>query len=125
MYPKYLEMGYSPTKFIINGLEEKCSLSDIDELRIRSGNNYWAMEINKYIGYLISIYADHAENNYKDHFDRLSQKDHNLFKIVTRFWISWESFDIENIDPIYNSDLEISENFIKEMKDWSLNKIII
>jgi hypothetical protein len=45
--------------------------------------------------------------------------------MVVDFWNKWEVFDIENIDPIYNSDLELSDNFIDGLTDWTNNKTFI
>jgi len=47
-----------------------------------------------------------------------------LFGIVTDFWNKWTEFDIENIDAIYNSDIELAESFMTEMEDWIENKKI-
>lgn len=118
MYPKYLEMGFGPEKFIMNGLDEKCSINDIKKLHLKFLNKYKPDSINRYIGYLISIYADHVENNYDKHLELLQKKEPELFKIVTDFWNKWVEFDIENIDAIHNSDIELAESFMIEMEDW-------
>jgi hypothetical protein len=44
------------------------------------------------------------------------------YAIVSRFWKKWEEFDIENIDPIYNSDIELCDNFISDMEGWIENR---
>ncbi|WP_225037309.1 hypothetical protein [Winogradskyella sp. SM1960] len=118
MYPKYLEMGYSPEKFIMNGLEEKCSIEDIKKLHLKFLSKYKPDSINRFIGYLISIYADHIDNTYDEHLNLLEKKEPKLFRIVTEFWNKWTEFDIENIDAINNSDLELAESFMTEMKEW-------
>ncbi len=118
MYPKYLEMGYSPEKFIINGLDEKCSIDDIKKLNLKFLSKYKPDAVNRFTGYLISIYADHVDNVYDEHLNLLEKKEPELFRIVTEFWNSWTEFDIENIDPIYNSDLELAESFITKIEDW-------
>ena len=122
MYPKYKNMGYSDANFVINGLEEKCSLTDIKTLHLKFLSKYKANSINRFIGYLISIYADHIDNNYKTHLELLKKKDPDLFKVVTDFWNKWIAFDIENIDPIYNSDIELVGSFITDMETWIENK---
>jgi len=71
---------------------------------------------------LISIYADHATNDYTRHLNLLKQLDNDLFDIVTRFWKSWIDFDITNINSINNSDIELCDNFLDEMKLWIENK---
>lgn len=122
MYPKYTEMGYSPKKFLKDGLEEKCSISDIKKLHLKFLGKYRPISINKFIGYLISIYADHIDQDYNEHLKLLNLKETDLFKIVTDFWNEWVKFDIENIDPIYNSDLDLSENFMTNIENWIEDK---
>jgi hypothetical protein len=124
MYPSYIEMGYKPENFLINGLDEKCSLNDIKLLNLSFLGMYIAKSIDRYIGYLISIYADHVSNDYREHLRLLEQKDSNLFDIISRFWNKWKVFDIENIDPIYNSDIDLAESFISDMELWIENKKI-
>lgn len=122
MYPKYLEMGYSPEKFIVNGLGEKCHIKDIKSINLKFLGTYNSNSINRYIGNLISIYADHVDNDYTEHLKLLREKDDSLFSIITDFWNSWINFDITNIDPIFNSDIELSENFITAMEFWIKDK---
>jgi hypothetical protein len=117
-------MGYSPAKFLTNGLEEKCSLSDIKTLNLRFLGKYKSKSVDRFIGYLISIYADHIDNDYGEHLKLLKDKESDLFELVTAFWNKWKDFDIENIDPIFNSDIELAESFITDMENWVENKKI-
>jgi hypothetical protein len=126
MYPKYLEMGYSPKEFLKNGLALKTSISDIKKLKFSFLIFYNSCSINHFISYLLSILADHIkENDYTEHHKLLIKEDLKLYNIICDFWTKWQAFDIENIDPIYNSDLELTGNFVKELISWSENKIII
>lgn len=125
MYPKYREMGYSDEKFVHNGLNEKCSIRDIKNLRLSFMGIYRASSIDKFIGFLISIYADHVQHNYIEHLELLNQKDNQLFKTVTDFWKSWEIFDITAIYPIFNSDLNLGDKFIFAMEEWVEKKKVI
>lgn len=124
MYPKYLEMGYSPSKFLINGLAPKASLNDLIEIRLNFLGSYNSTAINRYIGSLISILADHVENDYSEHHEILKSIDGDLYRIFTIFWDKWINFDIENIDPIFNSDLELTNSLIAELTIWAETKII-
>lgn len=124
MYPEFIEMGYSPEKFLLNGLDEKCSLYDIKLLNLSFLKTYKAKSIEMYIGFLISIYADHIDNNYNEHLRLLKAKDSDLFEIISIFWRKWEKFDIANIDAIYNSDLALADSFVSDMKEWIKWKII-
>lgn len=124
MYPKFKAMGYDDEKFLINGLAEKCSITDIKKLHLKFLGKYVPDSVNKFIGYLISIYADHADNNYDKHLMLLESKEPELFKIVTKFWDKWKVFDIENIDPVYNSDIELVNSFLIDIEDWIRNKKI-
>ncbi|MEH6764918.1 MAG: hypothetical protein V7655_10495 [Aequorivita antarctica] len=122
MYPKFKAMGYSDEKFLMNGLAEKCSIADIKKLHLKFLGKYKADSINNFIGYLISIYADHIENDYDEHLELLKTKEPELFKIITDFWNKWVSFDIENIDSIYNSDIELVNSFMTDIENWITNK---
>ena len=118
-------MGYAPEKFLFCGVDEKSSISDIEKLRMKTLWVYSAESIEKYIGYLISIYADHIDNDYTEHLQLLKQKNPELFEIVTNFWNKWKVFDIYNIDPIYNSDICLCESFISDMENWAERKTIV
>lgn len=122
MYPKFKAMGYSDEKFLMNGLKEKCSLMDIKTLHLKFLCKYKANSINKFIGYLVSIYADHIDINYEEHLALLHKKEPELFKILTDFWNKWIVFDIENIDAIYNSDIELVDSFMTDMELWFEDK---
>jgi hypothetical protein len=124
MYEAYLDMGYSAEKFLLNGLDEKCSIKDIKSLNLFRWGRYKANSINRYNGYLISIYADHVDNDYQKHLKLLKEKDSELFGIVTSFWGNLQAFDITNIDPVYNSEIDLSESFIFDMEKWSESKKI-
>jgi hypothetical protein len=122
MYPEYLEMGYSPEGFLKNGLEEKCSLQDIKTLNLSFLRTFKTKSIELYIGYLISIYADHIDNNYIEHLILLQEKDSDLFEVISNFWNKWKEFDITNIDAIYNSDIELADSFVTDMEEWIKHK---
>jgi hypothetical protein len=126
MYPKYLEMGYSPKEFLKNGLELKTAITDIKGIKLKSLGFYNSQSVNLFIGFLFSILADHIkENDYTEHHKCLIEKDSELYYIVYDFWNKWEVFDIEDIDPIYNSDLELTDSFIDGISDWAKNKTFI
>lgn len=126
MYPQYLSMGYSSEKFIVNALGEKSNLNDMIDLKLKVGENqYSSKAIELFIGNLISIYADHIENDYTKHLIILKNKDEDLFDIVTKFWNSWKNFDITKIDVIFNSDTELMFNFVEDMENWVMNKEIL
>jgi len=124
MYPEYIEMGYSPAGFLTNGFDEKCRLKEIKYLNFSIINTYKAKSIERYIGYLISIFADQVDINYFEHLKLLQEKDSDLFEIISKLWKKWEEFDIKNIDPIYNSDIDLANSFITDMEKWIENKII-
>ncbi len=125
MYPMYKSMGYSPEKFIKNGGEKQCSVASIRTTFMKINGRYTTTGINYFIGHLVSIYADHCDNDYKKHLRLLKKKDNDLFMIVTDFWNSWEQFDIKNIDPIHNSDYDLYEKFMSQIEDWILSKKVV
>ena len=123
MYPKYISMGYSPSKFLTNSLAPKAYLEDVKEINLHISGCYNSNSINQFIGHLISILADHVDNDYAEYHIILQNKDIELYKIVTDFWNKWAKFDIENID-IFNSDLELTESLMAELLIWSKHKEI-
>lgn len=125
MYPKFLEMGYEPTDFIKDGGKKQSSLVSIWLIGLERKGKYNPVSVNLFIGHLISILADHCDNDYSKHLQSLKEKDEDLYSIVTSFWEEWIQFDIENIDPIYNSDIELIDRFIISMEEWCETKEII
>lgn len=125
MYPKFLELGYQPVDFLSDGLKPKVSLKEIVNIKLKFLGLYNSKHINFYIGSLFSIFADHAKNDYSKEFLYLKKLDSELFSIVSDFWSKWEKFDIKNIDPIYNSDHDLTNNFIHNMETWVKNKRVI
>lgn len=126
MYPKYLDMGYSPEKFLQNGLALQASIYDVKSIELKFSGGYNSKSINFFIGFLFSILADHIkENDYTEHHKYLLEKEPQLYNIIYDFWNKWEKFDIENIDPIYNSDLDLTEFFIEEIEEWGSDKTIV
>ncbi len=122
MFPKFSEMGYSPENFIQNGGKSQCSVMVVRFIFLKVNGNYSPSGVNSFIGNLISIYADHCDNNYSKQLALLQKKDPELFDIVTKFWNEWAEFDIENIDIIHNSDFDLMERFISDMEEWCETK---
>lgn len=125
MYPEYLQLGYSPDDFLRNALEEKSTIKIIKSIKMKFLLGYKAISLDPYIGNSISIYADHADNQYDEHLNLLEQKSPELFEIISKLWNNWIHFDITKIDTIYNSDIELFERFIGDMEEWVKNKIIV
>ena len=119
MYPKYIKMGYTPSKFLINSLAPKVSLKDIREINLQFLGYYNANSLNFFIGSLISILADHLDIDYGEHHPILKNKDNLLYKIITDFWNKWVKFDIENVDPRFNSDYELTDSLIADLTVWT------
>lgn len=123
IYPKFLEMGYIPENFLSSkGLQ--CDINNIRKLRIQSNNVYSAKHLNNYIGYLISIYADHLPNDYSQHLILMQSFDSDLFEIVSRFWKAWEDVDITNPNPITRTDFRTINDFIINIESWIESKSI-
>lgn len=126
IYPKYLEMGYSPEMFLVDGLELKASLENVKDIKLQVLHCYWAQEIRHFIGHPISILADHInENEYSEHHKLLKEKNIELYNLVLSFWHEWVVLELENVDSVLDSVLEISNSFIYELRDWVKNKIVI
>lgn len=118
MYPKYKEMGYSDKGFIWNGGKPQCKISDIKQIYFKVNGQYSDTGVNQYIGHSISILADHCPNDYTKEISLLRKIDRELFEVVLNFWNEWVEFDIENIDSIYNSDLDLLDRFVGEVENW-------
>ena len=87
---------------------------------------YSLQAINLFIGYLFSIYADHIkENDYTEHHKYLMDIDSKLHEVISDFWRKWETFDVEKIDPIYNSDLILTDSLIDGLTTWANYKTVI
>ncbi len=125
MYPKFIEMGFSPDEFLKDSLEPKASFKDVKRLKLKFWGIYNSKAINVYIGSLFSILADHVENDYTQHFLYLKKLDYDLYSIISDFWNKWKIFDIKNIDAIYNSDLDLANSFIDNMTEWVKTKKIV
>lgn len=125
MYPKFIDLGYKPDDFLTNSLESKASFKDVKKIKLKFLGSYNSKAINFYIGSLFSIFADHVVNDYTQHHAYLKKLDSDLYSIVSEFWNKWVKFDIENIDAIYNSDLELTDSFIDNMTEWAKTKRII
>jgi hypothetical protein len=123
MYPIYKSMGYSDEKFLLNGIDFKCTISDLNLIQLNYLGKYSINDTNQFIGHLISILADHYPNNYSKHFSILKNKDSDLFEIVFQFWNEWVKFDITTNDPIFNSDRDIGNSFISKIEQWAEKKI--
>lgn len=117
IYPKFLEMGYASEDFLSSkGMQ--CDISSIRKLRVQSNGVYSTKHLNNYIGYLISIYADHLRNDYSQHLAQMQNIDPELFNIVTELWQVWKNIDITNPDPITRMDFEAINDFIMNMENW-------
>lgn len=116
IYPKFLEMGYLQEDFLsTHGMQ--CPLSSIRNLQIIMNNVYSPKVINRYIGLLISIYADHLPFDYSQHLELMKQKEPHLFDIVTNFWNAWMHIDIEE-KILKRTDSVCFNDFITDMQEW-------
>jgi hypothetical protein len=123
IYPKFLEMGYVPEEFLSSkGMQ--CDINNVRKLRTQSNGIHSAKHLNNYIGYLISIYADHLPNDYSQHLVQMQNIEPELFDIVSEFWQAWRDVDIENSDPITRTDFEAINGFIISIEGWIENKSI-
>lgn len=117
IYPKFLEMGYAPEDFLSSkGMQ--CDINSIRKLRIQSNGVYSAKQLNNYIGYLISIYADHLPNDYSQHLIQMQSIEPELYNVVSEFWQAWKNVDIENPDQFTRTDFESINGFIMNIEDW-------
>ena len=123
IYPKFLEMGYAPDSFLSSkGMQ--CDINSIRKLHTQINGIYLAKHLNNYIGFLISIYADHLPNNYSQHLIKMHSLEPELFDIISEFWQAWKDVDIENPDPITRTDFEAINSFIMNIENWVADKSI-
>ena len=123
IFPKFVSMGYDSNDFLSSkGLQ--CDIKDVKKLRLVSNHIYSAIHLNNYIGYLISILADHLPNNYSEHIDILKNIEPDLYNIVLSFWEDWLNVDITDSNHITRTDFETINGFILNIESWILNKSI-
>jgi len=123
IYPKFLEMGYASKDFLSSkGMQ--CDINSIRKLCIQRNGIYSVKHLNNYIGFLISIYADHLPNDYSRHLALIQGIEPKLFDIVSEFWQAWKEVDIENPDPITRTDFDAIHSFIMNVEDWIEDKSI-
>lgn len=121
IYPKFLNMGYAPEEFLSSsGLQ--CDFNHIKVLRTRKNEVYSAINLNFYIGSLISIHADHMPNDYSQHLNLMRAMEPELFDIIEVFWQEWSDVDVDvdvdENDIILRTDFEVIFNFNQNIKNW-------
>lgn len=124
MYPLFLKMGYAPEEFLNNGNSKLVDLEEIKKIRIKRWSGVSAKDVNLFIGHLFAILADHLDNDYTVELQILKDREPNLFNIITKFWANWLNFDLTSIDSMYNSDIQLLDNFLDDLEDWEKEKRI-
>lgn len=118
MYPYFIEYGYASENFLSNEMNEMVSKTELKNIKLKKMWRRSASGIGSFIKHQIAMMSDHQNNDYSVHYEILKNKDAVLFNIVQRFWNNWKSFDITKIDPIFNDDMEVQDDFLNELKSW-------
>lgn len=121
MLPIYLSKGYQRNKFISDHYTPKCRPEEIEWIQtLWYSAEYWKPVADLYIGKFFAMKAcSNAQIDYSEYFDDLKNVDFSLYKILHDFWSAWEKLDIENIDPIFNNDRMIINQFICDLTAWT------
>ena len=125
MLPIYLELGFDKKKFITDYDVNKCTKSEIQQLKdnFKIRGSYNSEAVDFYIGKYIAIKADPKQHiNYPKSLAELKALDSKLFGILEKCIEDWKKMPIEkeNIwDDDYNS---ISFEFYQNLSDWTEGK---
>lgn len=124
MLPIYLSKGYQRNKFISDHFIYKCKSEEIEWIRMFwSSTLLWKEVADLYVGKFFAMKAcSNNEFDYSGFFDDLSNVDVSLYKLLDDFWAAWEGLDIENIDPVFNNDRMIVNQFIRDLTEWTETK---
>lgn len=124
IYPMFLEMGYAPEDFLISS-DMQCDIDRVRCLCIQRNGIYSAIQVNCYIGYLISIYADHLPHDYSQHLKLLYNFEPELFDMVSGFWRAWKDVDVTNPSPLTRDEFSAINGFINDFEEWATNKPLV
>lgn len=126
LYTQYLDMGHFPEDFPGHSLPAVLRRYDLKQLKPSFFGIYKAQTVQTIIKTLFTILATQKEgDDYSSHLQWIQQKLPGLYAIVMDFWQQWEAFDVTHIDPIFNSDLELTEKLTQKLEEWAEDKIFI
>ncbi|MCK0134918.1 hypothetical protein [Arenibacter sp. S6351L] len=128
MLPIFLELGFDKKKFIKDYDVNKCTKSEIQQLRqnFKIRGKYYGEAVDFYIAKYIAIKADPKQHiNYTKSLNELKNLDSNLFSILEKAVEDWKTmpFEKENIwDDDYNS---ISFELYQSLSNWTEGKTFL
>ena len=123
MYPKFISMGYREDEFLADAhfpildLQEAYSL--VAKLKDDKGR-YYPKGIDLFIGkYLAAICSCFSFFNYENELHFLKTSEPALTSILDALVARWDEYDIEKEgDPLADSCLLISYDFLNEVEEW-------
>lgn len=127
MLPKYLEMGFSAEKFILDYEVNKCTDIEIVDLKNhwKVHNYYNSQAIDFYLGKYFAIKACPNLNwNYEEKLKELENIDTNLFQINNKLIERWKAMNMESDDILEDDYIIIGGDYIDDMENWIKNKNI-
>lgn len=126
--PIYLELGFDKKKFITDYDMNKCTKSEIKQLKdnFKIRGSYYTEAVDFYIGKYISIKADPKQHiHYPKSMVELKKLDSKLFGILEKCIEDWKKMPLEK-ENIWDDDYgSISYDFYKSLSDWTDGKTFI
>ena len=128
MLPIYLELGFDKKKFITDYDANKCTKSEIQQLKdnFKVRGSYYGEAVDFYIGKYIAIKADPKQHiNYPKSLAELKSLDSNLFGILEKCIEDWKKMPLEK-ENIWDNDYHsISFELYQNLEDWTNGKTFI
>ena len=123
MYPKFISMGYREDDFLADAHFPILELQDAYSLvaKLKDGNGrYYPKGIDLFIGkYLAAICSCFSFFNYEKELQFLKTSEPALTSILDALVTRWDKYDIEKEgDPLADSCLLISYDFLNEIEEW-------
>ena len=127
MFPRYLELGFDPLKFLHDASTSKCNLKELSIIKrlFRMIGIYNGEAIEHYIAAFFAMKSDHISRDYTNCLLKLKAINADLYSILLKFWKSISEYDIYNNDQITNPYYLIVDAFVDEMKILRKNKKIV
>ncbi len=121
MLPLFLEMGFDRTKFIVDYYDNKCSDTEVIEIKqnFKICNNFSFQAIDLFIGKIFAMAADPNNTiNYSTQYKNLSKIDLMLYQINMQMISHWTSINLEDKDILNDDYNTVVWKYYENLKRW-------
>lgn len=122
MYPKFISTGYKEEDFLSDSLTPILTEVEVNAIiyGIKHNGSYSADGIDTFIGkYLAARCSCFSFYDYSDKLQSLREAEPRLSSILDALVDRWDAYDIEKEgEPLSDSCLLISYDFLNEIEDW-------